>query len=130
MSEKSASEQVLYRVVLFSVFKHKGEASEIHAKVAEKFKLNEKEIAHMFASRPVVIKNNIQADVAFKLHITLSEIGALSYIEPVPDIDDTDGTGYIERRIVERREQKERRAQTRIGQVMPDRRIDERREGD
>ncbi len=128
MSDKFTSDTDIYRVVLFNQFKHGANESEIQQRVAARLDLNEQDIARIFASRPIVIQNSIDATSAFELHITLNEIGALSYIEPMPDFDDTDADGYIERRYEQRREQQERRAQTRIGQIMPDRRISERRE--
>ncbi len=128
MSEQSTSNTDLYRVILFNQFKHNGSESEIRQRVAERFNLSEQDIARIFSSRPIVIRNNVDAKSAFKLHITLNEIGALSYIEPMPEIDDTDDAGYIERRNEQRREDKERRAQSRLGQAMPDRRMNERRE--
>ena len=54
-------------------------------------------------------------------------MGALSHIETMPEVDDTDGAGYIERRSEEQRKQQDRRGQTRNGQIIPDRRFDERR---
>ncbi len=130
MSEQSTSSTELYRVILFNQFKHKGKESEIRERVAARFNLSEPDITRIFSSRPIVIKNNLDAKSAFKLHITLNEIGALSYIEPMPEIDDTDDAGYIERRYEQRREQKERRTESRLGQAMPDRRMSERREGE
>ena len=127
MSEKSTFEQELFRVVLLNEYTNVENAEQIRDQVAKRFKLSDKAAQYVFAGRPVVIKNNVDLETALNFKITLEQIGALCHIEQKPAVDDTDGYGYIERRISQQRKQKSRRAKTRPGQIMPDRRDAERR---
>ena len=127
MSQISTSDASLFRVVLLNEFIPVDDVNEVQKKVAARFKLGDKAAAHVFAGRPVVIKRNIDAETAFRFKSTLDEIGALSHIESMPMVDDTDGSGYIERRNKQQRAAYDRRGQSRNGQIVPDRRVYERR---
>ncbi len=127
MSQISTSDESLFRVVLLNEFIPVDGVAEVQQKVADRFKLGDKAAAHVFAGRPIVIKRNVNAETAFRFKSTLDEIGALSHVESMPVIDDTDDTGYIERRIKQQRAASDRRGQTRNGHIVPDRRVYERR---
>ncbi len=127
MNQVVTSEENLFRVVLLNEFKQVEDADEVQKKVAARFKLSDKAADHVFAGRPVVIKRNVDAETAFRFKTTLDQIGALSHIETMPDLDDTDASGYIERRVKQQRAASDRRGQTRNGQIVPDRRVYERR---
>ncbi len=127
MNQVSTSEENLFRVVLLNEFNQIDNADDIQKKVAARFRLSDKAVDHVFAGRPVVIKTNVDAETAFRFKTTLDQIGALSQVESMPEFDDTDASGYIERRIKQQRAAYDRRAQTRNGQILPDRRVYERR---
>jgi hypothetical protein len=79
------------------------------------------------AGRPIVVKNNVDAETAFKYKSEIDALGGISRIEPIPVRNDVDLKGYIERRKTERRFRNDRRRSERSGAIQPDRRHTDRR---
>ncbi len=129
MSDNPTAEAGLFRVVFLNEFGEGADVDSIRKNVAGQFNLSEQAAAHMFAGRPVVVKRNVDVATAFQFKMILDEIGALCQVETMPEVDDTDGHGYIERRGDEQRKKADRRTRMRFEHIVPDRRFAERRDG-
>ncbi len=127
MSELSINGQDLFRVVFLNEFKKGMNVDEIQQNVTKKFRLSEQGTARMFAKRPIVVKKNVNVETAYQLKLIFDETGALCKIDMMPEVDDTDPLGYLERRKNKRRKQKNRRSRMRSEHIIPDRREIDRR---
>ncbi len=116
-----------YRVVFLGEFDHKKDMESIKAALIQRFKLKPAVFDRLLNHRPIVVKNNTDAETAFKYKQILDDLGAYSYIQEVPNEDDTDEQGYVERRKQEQRVTRDRRSHPREGAIQPDRRKVERR---
>lgn len=127
MSEEYVIDDTRFRVVLLSDLKRGAGISKVRRKIAQRFNLSEEGVELMFAGRPVVVKKDVCAETAFEYKLAIDETGATSKIEVMPEVDDTDVHGYIERRKAQRRTQRDRRERMRAESFRPDRRESERR---
>lgn len=118
-----------YRVVFTGKLDHTKTAGEIETALAALFKLTPSILKRVMAGRPIVVKNNIDAEIAFFYKAKIDALGALCRVEPMPGINDTDAKGYVERRKIPRRNSNDRRKTRRSGSIQPDRRVRERRAG-
>jgi hypothetical protein len=127
MSDGSVSDDDLSRVVFLNEFADDASRDEARAAMADRFGLGEEKLARLFLGPPVVIKRNIDAETALRYKLAIEAAGAKCRIEAMPDEDDTDGHGYLERRQGDRRQQADRRERTRTEAINPDRRKGDRR---
>ncbi|HEX7026054.1 MAG TPA: hypothetical protein VF268_02345 [Gammaproteobacteria bacterium] len=112
-----------YRVVFVGQVEPGRDPEKVKADLAAKFKLKPAVIKRIMAGRPIVVKNNLDAEMAFRYKTEIDAVGALSRIEPVPAVNDLDELGYIERRKGERRTGlNDRRRSERGSSIQPDRR--------
>ncbi len=116
-----------YRVVFSGEFDQSKTIDEIKANLSKRFSLKPSVLERLLAGRPVVVKNEINAETAYRYKQAIDEAGALSRIEEVPEVDDIDEYGFVERRKTERRFNNERRKHFRAESIQPDRRKKERR---
>lgn len=112
-----------YRVVFVGQVEPGRDPDKVKADLASKFKLNQAMVKRIMAGRPIVVKSNLDAEMAFRYKTEIDAVGALSRIEPVPAVNDLDELGYIERRKGERRTGlNDRRRSERGSSIQPDRR--------
>lgn len=121
-----------YRVVFIGQVGPGKDSEKVKAALAAKFKLKPPMLKRIMAGRPIVVKNNVDAETAFRYKTEIDALGAVSRIEPVPNVNDVDELGYIERRKGERRTGlNDRRKSERGNAIQPDRRSgkDRRKKG-
>jgi hypothetical protein len=112
-----------YRVVFIGQVEPGRDPEKVKAELAMKFKLTPAMIKRVMAGRPIVVKNNVDAETAFHYKTEIDAVGAMCRIEPVPATNDLDDLGYIERRRGERRTGlTDRRKSDRSSSIQPDRR--------
>lgn len=119
----------LSRVVFLNEFEEAASAEEVRDALAQWFNPGAAALDRLFASPPVVVKSNVDAETALRSRQAIETARAKYRIEAMPDGDDTDERGYIDRRVGERRRQGDRRGRTRAETLSPDRRKCERRGG-
>ena len=123
MSEESETEEALFRVVFLHEFDEDADFDDVRRNVISRFNLSRWGTTRVFGGRPIVVRKNVDAETAFQIKIWLAEVGALSNVELMPKVDDTDTIGYVERRRLEQRQQRDdRRVRLRNEQIVPDRR--------
>lgn len=121
-----------YRVVFIGQLDPGKDPEKVKLALAAKFKLKPPMLKRILAGRPIVVKNNVDAETAFLYKTEIDGLGAISRIEPVPAVNDLDELGYIERRKGERRTgRNDRRKSDRSSSIQPDRRSgkDRRKKG-
>lgn len=112
-----------YRVVIIGQLTPGKDPEKVKSALAARFKLKPPILKRIMAGRPIVVKNNIDAETAFRYKTEIDALGAMSRIEPAPAIGDLDEQGYIERRKGERRTGiTNRRKNDRSNSIQPDRR--------
>lgn len=112
-----------YRVVFIGQLDPGKEPEKVKSALAARFKLTPALLKRVMAGRPIVVKNNVDAETAFRYKTEIDALGAVSRVEPVPAVNDLDEMGYIERRKGERRTAlSNRRKSDRSGSIQPDRR--------
>lgn len=120
-------QQQRFRVVFSGEFDAGHSLEQVQADLAKRFKLRPPVLKRLMAGRPIVVKNNVDAETAYRYKSEIDKLGAVSRIEPMPVYDDVDNKGFIERRRSDRRRGAERRRISRPGSIQPDRRRVERR---
>jgi len=125
--EEDVIDDTRFRVVFLNEFKRGTRIAEIREKVRQRFNLSEEGVERMFAGRPIVVKKDVDAEIAYQYKLAIDETGANCKIEVMPQVDDTDVRGYLERRREERRLKRDRRDRLRGESLSPDRRANERR---
>jgi len=120
-------QQQRFRVVFVGEFDPGKDLEQVKTGLSKRFKLTPVVMQRLLAGRPVVVKNNVDAEVAFRYKTEIDLLGGVSRIEPMPVRNDVDEKGFIERRKSERRARGERRRVARSGSIQPDRRKKERR---
>ena len=126
--EEDVLDDTRFRVVFLNDFKRGMRITEIREKVRQRFNLSDEGVEKMFAGRPIVVKKNVAAEIAYQYKLAIDETGAACKIEVMPPVDDTDIDGYVERRKEERRMKRDRRDRMRAEALNPDRRLQERRD--
>lgn len=112
-----------YRVVFIGQLDPGKDPEKVKSALAAKFKLTPPLLKRIMAGRPIVVKNNVDAEMAFRYKAEIDALGAICRIEPVPAANDLDELGYIERRKGERRTGlTNRRKSDRSSSIQPDRR--------
>lgn len=112
-----------YRVVFIGQLDPSKDPDRVKEALAAKFKLSSPMLKRIMAGRPIVVKNNVDAEMAYRYKTEIDALGAMSRIEPVPAVNDLDDMGYIERRKGERRTGlTNRRKSDRSSSIQPDRR--------
>ncbi len=96
--EEDVIDDTRFRVVFLNAFKRGTRIAEIREKVRQRFKLSEKGVERMFAGGPIVVKKDVGAETALEYKLAIDETGANCKIEVMPQVDDTDIHGYVERR--------------------------------
>lgn len=117
----------LSRVVFLNEFVGDASAEQVRDALAQRFNLGSAALDRLFAGPPLVVKSNVDAATALRYRQAIEAAGARCRIEAMPDEDDTDGQGYLDRRQGERRQQADRRARARTETLGPDRRTGDRR---
>ena len=116
-----------YRVVITGEKDLRQDPMVIRTALASRFKLKPKTIDRIMLGRPIVVKNNVEAEQAYLYKAEIDSIGVICRIEQMPDKPDTDEHGYIERRKNDRRLNSDRRRHRRENSIQPDRRKGDRR---
>lgn len=112
-----------YRVIFTGQLDPGKDPEKVKSALAAKFKLTPVLLKRLMVGRPIVVKNNVDAEMAFLYKKEIDALGAVSRIEPVPPVNDVDELGYIERRKGERRTGlNDRRKSERGSSIQPDRR--------
>lgn len=112
-----------YRVIFTGQLDPGKDPEKVKSALAAKFKLTPVMLKRLMVGRPIVVKNNVDAEMAFLYKKEIDALGAVSRIEPVPPVNDVDELGYIERRKGERRTGlNDRRKSERGSSIQPDRR--------
>ena len=127
MVEEDVVDDTRFRVVFLNDFKRGVRIAEIRERVRQRFNLSDAGVEMMFAGRPIVVKKDVDAEIAYQYKLAIDETGASCKIEVMPPEEDTDMHGYVERRQEERRLKRDRRDRMRAEALNPDRRQDERR---
>lgn len=122
-----AIQQQRFRVVFTGEFDADRDLDRIKTDLMRRFKLAPPVLQRLLLGRPVVVKNNVDADTAYRYKAEIDKVGAVSRIEPVPVYNDVDEKGFVERRQGDRRIRAERRKTQRPGAIQPDRRKKDRR---
>lgn len=120
-------QQQRFRVVFSGEFDPGHTLEQVQTALARRFKLKPAVLRRLMAGRPIVVKNNVDAETAYRYKAEIDRLGGVSRIEPMPAHDDVDPKGFIERRRTERRRGADRRRASRPGSIQPDRRRVERR---
>lgn len=120
-------QQQRFRVVFIGEFDPQKDLEQVKKGFEKRFKLAPSVLGRLLMGRPVVVKNNVDAETAYRYKTEIDTLGGVSRIEPMPFKSDIDKNGFIERRKGERRERFERRRVARAGSIQPDRRKVERR---
>lgn len=120
-------QQQRFRVVFVGEFNPDKNRQEVEEGLQKRFKLAPSILARLMAGRPVVVKNNVDAETAYRYKTEIDTLGGVSRIEPIPIRSDVDEKGFIERRQGDRRIRGDRRHITRSGAIQPDRRKRDRR---
>lgn len=117
-------QQQRFRVVFTGQFDPNKNIDAIKADMTARFKLPPPIIERLMAGRPIVVKNNVNAETAYRYKREIDVMGGVSRIEAVPEEDDVDKKGFIERRKrkSDRRMRNDRRKVKRAGAIQPDRR--------
>lgn len=121
------NQQHRFRVVFSGEIEEGRDAKTVQASLSKKFKLKPALLKRIMAGRPIVVKNNVDAETAVKYKTEIDALGGVSHIEPLPFKSDLDDKGYIERRQEQRRMRADRRKADRPGSIQPDRRVKDRR---
>lgn len=129
MTDDAHADDNRSRVVFLNEFDEEVPAQKIRQEIAQRFKLGAKALDRLFAGRPIVVKRDVDAETALHYKLAIEKTGARCKIEIMPEVDDTDRHGYVERRKHERRQAPDRRDRTRTEAIKPDRREDDRRKG-
>jgi hypothetical protein len=117
-----------YRVVFTGKLDQTKTIGEIETALTGLFKLTPSILKRVMAGRPIVVKNNIDAEMAILYKSKIDALGAFCRVEQVPEINDTDAQGYLERRKSDRRNSSNnRRKMRRTSSIQPDRRGKDRR---
>ena len=124
------AQQKRFRVVFTGEFESTQDVEIMKAKLSKRFNLKPAVLERMMAGRPIVVKNNVDAEIAYKYKAEIDAMGGISRIEPLPYKNDVDEKGYIERRELIRRFRSDRRTVGRAGSMQPDRRKKDRRDKD
>ena len=122
MSDGPLVDDDLSRVVFLNEVEGGRSGEQVRQNMAQRFSLDAPALDRLFAGPPIVVKKNVDAETALQYKRAIEEAGAKCRIEPMPDTDDTDAHGYLERRTGERRQQRDRRSSVRPGAIKPDRR--------
>ncbi|MBN1378153.1 MAG: hypothetical protein JXA04_02860 [Gammaproteobacteria bacterium] len=121
-------QQQRFRVVFVGEIDPKKDLEQVKAKLGQRFKLPPSILGRLFLGRPIVVKNNVDAETAYRYKTEIDLLGGVSRIEPIPIRKDYDEKGFIERRRGDRRLRPERRKVARSGSIQPDRRKKDRRQ--
>ena len=120
-------QQQRFRVVFVGEFDPRKEVAQVKKDLGQRFKLKPSILERLLMGRPVVVKNNVNAETAYRYKTEIDKLGAVSRIEPIPIKNDVDEKGFIERRAYQRRQKGDRRRVARSGAIQPDRRKGDRR---
>ena len=96
--EEDVIDDTRFRVVFLNDFKRGTRIAEIREKVRQRFNLSEEGVERMFGGRPIVVKKDVDAEIAYQYKLAIDETGANCKIEVMPQVDDTDIHGHLERR--------------------------------
>ncbi len=121
-----AMQQHRFRVV-FVKFDPRKDLDRTKEGMRQRFKLPPSILSRFLMGRPVVVKNNIDAETAYHYKTNIEQLGGICRIEPIPLSNDVDEKGFLERRKSERRIRNQRRRTARPGAIQPDRRGRDRR---
>jgi hypothetical protein len=73
-----------FRVVFLKVFKRGVRIAQVRERLRRRFNLSEEGVDRMFAHDSFVVKQNVDADVAYRYKQAIDETGANSKIEVMP----------------------------------------------
>lgn len=80
----SANSKSLFIVLFIGEVRYGINPGSLKSSMAKSFNVSIARIDKLFTGRPEIIKNNIDKELAEKYCVTLKELGAVSWIEPMP----------------------------------------------
>lgn len=80
----AASTTSLYMVLFIGEIRYGVKSGQLKDSIAKKFNVSVARIDKLFTGRPEIIKNNINQELAEKYCEVLKELGAVSWVEPMP----------------------------------------------
>ncbi len=124
-----SSNDVRYRVVLFSSNSDAAVIEKLKRQIQESGDIDKAKLDQLFSGQPLVLKSDISLDEAEEYRAAILAAGGDCELLPMPEESDADQLGLVERRRNDRRQAEERRKQPRAGWVR-DRRKGGRRSTD
>ncbi len=113
----------LYRIVFSGEVARGYAVANVKHALARLFRVDAATIARLFTGRPVVLRQGVDAEEAIDFMSTLSQVGAVSRMEPLPPgASKSNRVTFLERRGLQRRIRGERRKRPRHDAYVPDRR--------
>lgn len=113
-----------YQVILVNQYDPGVDVETIKKAFARRFKLSMAATNRLFAQESVVVKKDLDAEMAADYKMAIDATGAHGRIEPMPN---TPVFQERRKRTVDRRQQQNRRKYPRENSIMPDRRLNKDR---